>query len=127
IQWKKTEAGRAQWDSVKLKIPFKIGDVVHKVALARWSRTFSGAISSGVPILQAIKVTGETSGNAVVEAAMEDVYASVKGGGSIAAPIEQKDVFPPMVGHMVAVGEDTGQLDHMLGKIADFYEEEVDA
>jgi type IV pilus assembly protein PilC len=127
VQWKKTERGRMQWDKVKLKIPFKVGDVVHKVALARWSRTFSGAIASGVPILQAIQVTGETSGNAVVEAAMEDVYASVKGGGTIAAPIEQNDVFPPMVGHMVSVGEDTGQLEHMLGKIADFYEDEVDA
>jgi type IV pilus assembly protein PilC len=127
VQWKKTERGRMQWDKVKLKIPFKVGDVVHKVALARWSRTFSGAIASGVPILQAIQVTGETSGNAVVEAAMEDVYASVKGGGTIAAPIEQSSVFPPMVGHMVSVGEDTGQLEHMLGKIADFYEDEVDA
>jgi type IV pilus assembly protein PilC len=127
VQWKKTDRGRMQWDKVKLKIPFKVGDVVHKVALARWSRTFSGAIASGVPILQAIQVTGETSGNAVVEAAMEDVYASVKGGGTIAAPIEQNSVFPPMVGHMVSVGEDTGQLEHMLGKIADFYEDEVDA
>jgi type IV pilus assembly protein PilC len=127
VQWKKTERGRMQWDRIKLKIPFKVGDVVHKVALARWSRTFSGAIASGVPILQAIQVTGETSGNAVVEAAMEDVYASVKGGGTIAAPIEQNSVFPPMVGHMVSVGEDTGQLEHMLGKIADFYEDEVDA
>jgi type IV pilus assembly protein PilC len=127
VQWKKTDRGRMQWDRVKLKIPFKVGDVVHKVALARWSRTFSGAIASGVPILQAIQVTGETSGNAVVEAAMEDVYASVKGGGTIAAPIEQNSVFPPMVGHMVSVGEDTGQLEHMLSKIADFYEDEVDA
>ena len=127
VQWKKTDRGRMQWDRVKLRIPFKIGDVIHKVALARWSRTFSGAIASGVPILQAIKVTGETSGNVVVEEAMDDVYASVKGGGTIAAPIEQNPVFPPMVGHMVAVGEETGQLEHMLTKIADFYEAEVDA
>ena len=127
FQWKKTERGRNQWDRIKLKFPFKIGDVVHKVALARWSRTFSGAISSGVPILQAIQVTGVTTGNAVVEQAMEDVYNSVKGGGTIAAPIERNDVFPPMVAHMVAVGEETGQLEHMLSKIADFYEAEVDA
>ena len=72
---------------MKLKIPFKIGDVVQKVALARWSRTFSGSVSSGVPILQAIQITGETSGNIVVEQAMEDVYESVKRGGSIAGPI----------------------------------------
>jgi type IV pilus assembly protein PilC len=127
VQWKKTERGHMQWDKIKLRIPFKVGDVIHKVALARWSRTFSGAIASGVPILEAIKVTGETSGNTVVEAAMDDVYASVKGGGTIAAPIEQNSVFPPMVGHMVSVGEDTGQLEHMLSKIADFYEDEVDA
>lgn len=127
VHWKKTERGRTQWDKIKLRLPAKVGDVIHKVALARWSRTFSGAIASGVPILQAIKVTGETSGNAVVEQAMDDVYASVKGGGSIATPIEKNDVFPPMVAHMVAVGEETGQLEHMLGKIADFYEAEVDA
>jgi type IV pilus assembly protein PilC len=97
------------------------------VALARWSRTFSGSVSSGVPMLQAIKLTGETAGNIVVEQAMEDVYSSVKRGGSLAAPIEQNPIFPPMVGHMVAVGEETGQLEHMMSKIADFYEAEVDA
>jgi len=127
FQWKKTDGGRSQWDRVKLRLPAKIGDVIHKVALARWSRTFSGAISSGVPILQAIKVTGQTTGNAVVEQAMDNVYASVKGGGTIAAPIQAHPVFPPMVAHMVAVGEETGQLEHMLSKIADFYEDEVDA
>ena len=127
IQWKKTDRGRMQWDAIKLRIPAHIDDVIHKVSLARWSRTFSGTIASGVPILQAIQITGQTTGNAVVEAAMEDVYASVKGGGTIAGPIEQNDVFPPMVSHMVAVGEETGQLEHMLTKIADFYEAEVDA
>ena len=105
----------------------KIGDVVQKVALARWSRTFSGTIASGVPILQAIEISGQTAGNAVVEAAMDDVYDSVKGGGTIARPIEQNHVFPPMVAHMVSVGEESGQLEHMLEKIADFYEAEVDA
>jgi type IV pilus assembly protein PilC len=80
-----------------------------------------------VPILQSIKITGQTSGNAQVEQAMDDVYASVKSGGSIAAPIEKNDLFPAMVGHMVAVGEETGQLEHMMTKIADFYEDEVDA
>ena len=116
-----------QWDRVKLRIPFHIGDVVRKVALARWSRTFSGTVASGVPILQSIKITGQTSGNALVEEAMDDVYASVKSGGTIAHPIEKNDVFPAMVGHMVSVGEETGQLEHMLSKIADFYEAEVDA
>lgn len=126
-QWKKTERGRYQWDAFKLKLPAKIGDVVQKVAIARWSRTFSGTVAAGVPILQAVKISGETSGNAVVAAAMEEVYASVRRGGTIAGPLDRDPVFPTMVTHMVAVGEETGQLEHMLSKIADFYEAEVDA
>jgi len=127
FKWKKTEKGRDAWQRFTLRLPFKIGDVIQKVALARWSRTFSGSVSSGVPMLQSIKLTGETAGNVVVEQSMEEVYDSVKRGGSLAGPIEQNDIFPPMVGHMVAVGEETGQLEHMLSKIADFYEAEVDA
>jgi len=126
LRWKKTDRGRAQWDRFKLWIP-RIGDIVRKVALARWSRTFSGAVSSGVPILQAITIAGNTAGNAVIEDAMDEVYDSVKRGGSISAPIAQHDVFPPMVSHMVSVGEDSGQLEAMLDKIATFYENEVDA
>ena len=127
MRWKKTERGHVQWDHMKLKFPMHIGDIVQKVALARWSRVFSGSISSGVPILQSIKIAGETSGNAVITEAMDDVYNSVKNGGSLAAPIERHPMFPAMVSHMVAVGEDTGQLEHMLAKVADFYEVEVDA
>jgi type IV pilus assembly protein PilC len=127
FKWKKTTRGNELWDRFKLKLPAKIGDVIQKVALARWSRTFSGAVSSGVPMLQAIKLTGDTAGNVVVEHSMEDVYASVKRGGTLAGPIEENAIFPPMVGHMVAVGEETGQLEHMLSKVADFYEAEVDA
>jgi type IV pilus assembly protein PilC len=127
FKWKKTDRGHAMWDRFKLKLPFKIGDVIQKVALARWSRTFAGSVSSGVPMLQSIKLTGQTAGNIVVEQSMEDVYASVKRGGSLAAPIEQNPIFPPMVGHMIAVGEETGQLENMLSKVADFYEAEVDA
>jgi type IV pilus assembly protein PilC len=127
VKFKKTDTGHDLWDRAKLRIPFKIGDVIQKIALARWSRTFSGAVSAGVPMLQAIQLTGQTAGNIVVEKAMEDVYNSVKRGGSLAAPIEGNSVFPPMVGHMVSVGEETGQLEHMLSKIADFYEAEVDA
>jgi type IV pilus assembly protein PilC len=127
MKWKKTDWGRERFDRFKLRIPFKIGDVIQKIALARWSRTFSGSVSSGVPMLQSIKITGETSGNVVVEQAMDEIYESVKRGGSIAGPIEAHSVFPPMVGHMVAVGEETGQLENMLSKIADFYEAEVDA
>ncbi len=127
FQWKQTERGRYQWDAFKLRLPAKVGDVVQKVAIARWSRVFSGTIAAGVPILQAVKIAGETSGNAVVAEAMEDVYASVRRGGTIATPLDRSPVFPTMVTHMVAVGEETGQLEHMLSKIADFYEAEVDA
>jgi type IV pilus assembly protein PilC len=127
FRMKRTEAGKEAWDRFVLRLPAQIGDVIQKVALARWSRTFSGSVSAGVPMLQAIKLTGETAGNIVLEQAMSDVYESVKSGGSLAGPIERNPIFPPMVGHMVAVGEETGQLEHMLSKIADFYEAEVDA
>jgi type IV pilus assembly protein PilC len=127
FQWKKTDRGKEMWDRFKLRLPAKIGDVIQKVALARWSRTFAGSVSAGVPMLQSIKLTGETAGNVVIERAMEDLYAAAKRGGSLAGPIERDPIFPPMVGHMVAVGEETGQLEHMLSKIADFYETEVDA
>jgi type IV pilus assembly protein PilC len=127
FQWKKTDRGRQQWDRVKLRLPVHIGDIVQKAAVARWSRTFSGAVSSGVPLLESIKLTGQTAGNYQVEQAMEAVYASVQSGGTLAHPIEEADVFPPMVGHMVSVGEDSGQLEHMLTKVADFYETEVDS
>jgi type IV pilus assembly protein PilC len=126
LRWKKTDRGRHQWDRLKLRIP-RIGDVVQKVALARWSRTFSGMVASGVPILQAIEIAGETSGNAVITEAMDDVYDSVKRGGTIAQPIGEHEIFPPMVEHMVSVGEESGQLETMLTKIAEFYEAEVDA
>src|SRR5260221_1542464 len=127
FQWKKTDRGKEMWDRFKLRLPAQIGDVIQKVALARWSRTFAGSVSAGVPMLQSIKLTGETAGNVVIEQAMEDLYAAAKRGGSLAGPIERNPIFPPMVGHMVAVGEETGQLEHMLSKVADFYETEVDA
>jgi type IV pilus assembly protein PilC len=126
FQWKKTEKGRSQWDHVKLRLPMHIGDIVQKAAVARWSRTFSGAVASGVPLLESITLTGQTSGSAPVEEAMDEVYASVKSGGTLAHPIEEAAVFPPMVGHMVSVGEESGQLEAMLTKVADFYEAEVD-
>jgi type IV pilus assembly protein PilC len=126
FRWKKTDRGRARWDRFKLAIP-RIGDVVQKVALARWSRTFSGMLASGVPILQAIEISGETSGNTVVTEAMDDVYTSVKRGGSIGQPIGNHEIFPPMVEHMVSVGEESGNLEVMLTKVAEFYEAEVDA
>jgi type IV pilus assembly protein PilC len=126
-RWRKSTWGRPQWDAVRLKVPFKIGDVVQKVALARWSRTLSSLTSAGVPILKAIEITGQTSGNATVEKAMGNVIESVRTGGTIAAPLKDAAVFPAMVAHMVGVGEETGALDTMLTKVADFYEDEVAA
>jgi len=125
--WKTSSWGRPQWDAIRLKFPFKIGPVVQKIALARWSRTLSSLVASGVPILQAIDITGRTAGNAVVEKAMADVTASVKSGGTISAPLKEAPVFPAMVCQMVGVGEETGALDTMLAKVADFYEDEVEA
>jgi type IV pilus assembly protein PilC len=126
-KWKKSARGRAQWDALKLRIPMKIGDIVQKVALARWSRTLSALVSAGVPLLQALDITGKTAGNTVIDRAMANVSASVKQGGTIAAPLRESPVFPAMVSHMVGVGEQTGALDTMLSKIADFYEDQVNA
>jgi type IV pilus assembly protein PilC len=126
--WKKTERGRVQWDRMKLKFPVKIGDIVQKVALARFSRTFSGLIAAGVPMLEAIDITGRTSGNRIIEIAMEDVRESVKKGGSLTQPmIGVPEAFPVMVTQMIGVGEETGALETMLTKVADFYEEQVEA
>jgi len=127
LRWKRSKTGRAQWDAFKLRIPLKIGDVVQKVAIARWSRTLSSLTAAGVPIMQALEITGRTAGNAVIEQSMGNVIDSVKSGGTISAPLRDAKVFPTMVGQMVAVGEETGALDAMLSKIADFYEDEVDA
>ncbi len=126
-RWKRTKTGRAQWDTFRLRIPMQIGDIVQKIALARWSRTLSALISAGVPILQALEITGKTAGNHVVEKAMADVIANVKAGGTIAAPLKNTPVFPGMVCSMIGVGEETGALDTMLAKIADFYEDQVEA
>jgi type IV pilus assembly protein PilC len=126
-KWKRSKRGNAQWDRFKLRVPMKIGDIVQKVALARWSRTFSALLAAGVPILQAIEITGKTAGNVVLDEAMAEVLASVKSGGMIATPLKQVSVFPGMVVQMMAVGEETGSLDGMLSKVADFYEVEVAA
>jgi type IV pilus assembly protein PilC len=127
IKWKKSERGRPQWDQFRLRIPFKIGDIVQKIAIARWARTLSALTSAGVPLLEALDITGKTAGNVVVQRAMDDVIVSVKQGGTIADPLREAPVFPTMVGHMVGVGESTGELDTMLTKIAEFYEERVAA
>jgi type IV pilus assembly protein PilC len=127
-KWKNSERGRMQWDRLKLKFPMKIGGIVQKVALARFSRTFSGLIAAGVPMLEAIDITGRTSGNKVVEKAMEDVRESVKKGGSLTEPMTRvPEAFPVMVTQMIGVGEETGALETMMTKVADFYEEQVEA
>jgi type IV pilus assembly protein PilC len=127
-KWKNSERGRMQWDRLKLKFPMKIGDIVQKVALARFSRTFSGLVAAGVPMLEAIDITGKTSGNKVIEQAMFEVRESVKKGGSLTAPMmDVPEAFPVMVTQMIGVGEETGALETMMTKIADFYEEQVEA
>jgi type IV pilus assembly protein PilC len=127
FRWKKSETGRQAWDRFKLRIPMQIGTVVRKVAMARWSRTLSTLIASGVDIIKALEITAQTSGNWVVEDATATVRLRVQEGATIAQPLVDMPIFPPMVSQMVKIGEETGELEKMLGKVADFYEEEVDA
>lgn len=127
IWWKKnkhTEAVRRTLDPLELKIPV-FGMLMTKLAVARFSRNFADMIGAGVPILQALQIVGETSGNYVIEKSLKGVADSVRQGGSIAGPMAAEPVFPPMVIQMVAVGEDSGALQQMLDKIADFYDQEV--
>jgi len=126
-RFKRTEQGRQVWDRIKLKIPMKIGDVVLKVTMARFSRTLSTLVAAGVDIIKALEITGQTAGNWVVEEALAGVRAKVHQGVPIAQPLIENDVFPPMVSQMVKIGEETGELEKMLSKIADFYEDEVDS
>jgi type IV pilus assembly protein PilC len=127
LRLKRTDRGTHAWDRFKLHIPMGIGEIIRKLAIARFSRTLGTLITSGVPILQAIEITGQAAGNVVIEDAMEDVQQSVKEGQSITEPLKKVSVFPAMVTQMISVGEETGSLDAMLGKIADFYEDEVNA
>ena len=126
-RWKKSEAGRQQWDRFKLRIPMSIGVVVRKVAMARWSRTLSTLIASGVDIMRALEITAQTAGNWVVENETAILRHRVEEGASIAQPLIESEVFPPMIAQMVKIGEETGELEKMLSKVADFYEDEVDA
>jgi type IV pilus assembly protein PilC len=127
LKWKKSSWGRPQWDHFRLHVPMKIGAIVQQVAVARWSRTLSSLTSAGVPLLLALEITGKTGGNVAVEEAMDGVIASVKRGGTIAAPLAQAPIFPTMVTHMVGVGEESGALDSMLDRVAEFYEDQVEA
>ena len=124
---KRTEHGRQVWDRTKLRIPMRIGDTVRKITMARFSRTLSTLVGAGVDIITALEITGQTAGNYVVEEALSGVREQVHQGVPIAQPLVESEVFPPMVSQMVKIGEETGELEKMLGKIADFYEDEVDA
>ncbi|HUK55411.1 MAG TPA: type II secretion system F family protein [Nitrospiria bacterium] len=122
----KTQMGRKLMDQLALKMPV-IGDLIRKAAVAKFTRTLGTLISSGVPILEGLNITAKTSGNKVIEEAIMVARQSISEGKTVSDPLGRTKVFPPMVVQMIAVGETTGALDAMLGKIADFYEEEVDA
>jgi type IV pilus assembly protein PilC len=121
-----TPAGRRRWDAFKLRAPV-FGQLVHKTALARFSRSLAALVRSGVPILDALEIVSETAGNTIVADAVTQTQAAVKSGDSLHRPLEAHPVFPPMVTQMIAVGEETGALDELLEKIADFYDAEVEA
>ncbi len=121
----KTPKGRWQIDSLLLKTPI-FGSILRKVAVARFSRILSTLLSSGVPILQSLDITAKTAGNVVIEDAITKVRQGVERGENFVDPLKATNVFPHMVSQMIGVGEQTGAMDAMLGKIADFYEEEVD-
>lgn len=123
---KRDEAVRSRFEPATLKIPI-FGGLFTKVAIARFTRNFGTMLGAGVPILQALEIVGETSGNWVIERAVKDIQESVRTGQSLSAPLAQHPVFPPMVVQMVATGEDAGALETMLGKISEFYDDEVSA
>ncbi len=127
FRWKKTEKGRQQWDAFRLRVPLKIGEVVLKITMARLLRTLATLVAAGVDIIKALEIAGSTAGNWVVERALTEVRVKVQEGVPIAEPLTQDPLFPPMVSQMVKIGEETGELEKMLSKIADFYEDEVDA
>jgi type IV pilus assembly protein PilC len=125
-RWKKTPKGREAIDGFKLRVPV-FGSLFHKTALARFASTFSMLLRSGVPILQALEIVSDTVNNKVISKAIMDVQGSVREGESMARPLMKHKVFPPMVVQMIAVGEETGQVDIMLEKVASFYNQEVEA
>ena len=124
-KYRATTQGRMQIDKFLLKVPI-IGDLIRKASVAKFTRTLGTLLSSGVPLLDGLSICAKTSGNKVIEETLMNARVSISGGKTIADPLAQSQVFPKMVTHMIAVGESTGALDAMLGKIADFYEDEVD-
>ncbi len=125
IKYRQTDAGRLQTDKLALKLPI-FGDLICKVSVSRFSRTFSTLSQSGVAILETLDIVGKTCGNRVIELLVDEVKVSVREGESIAVPLSKSKVFPPMVTRMIAIGEKSGQLEKMLSKVAEFYDEQVD-
>jgi type IV pilus assembly protein PilC len=126
MRYHRTSSGRRNIDSISLKLPI-MGELIRKVAIARFTRTLSTMISSGVPILDALEITAKTAGNVIVEEVIFDARSSIAEGQTVAEPLSESSIFPGMVTQMISVGESTGALDAMLEKIADFYDDEVDA
>lgn len=126
VQWRKTQKGKKITDGIALKIPV-MGMLIQKVSVAKFTRTLGTLVSSGVPILEGLLIVARTAGNKIVEEAILNTRQSVSEGKTLAEPLNKAKVFPPMVTQMIAVGEATGALDNMLGKIADFYDDEVDS
>ena len=125
-RWLRTDGGRARWDAFKLRVPI-FGKLVHKTAMTRFARTFAVLLRSGVPILESLEITSETVNNTVVSRVVKDVQDAVRQGETIHGPLSKHPIFPPMVTQMLAVGEETGMVDVMLEKVADFYDQEVEA
>ncbi len=125
-RYAKTENGKVALDTILLKLPV-FGDIIRKVSVAKFSRTFSTLVKSGVPILSSLDIVAKTSGNKIVEKAVNNAKKAVQEGKNLADPLSKTAVFPPMVVRMIAVGEQAGELEKMLSKIADFYDEQVDA
>ncbi len=124
--WLRTETGRQSWDKWKLKLPV-FGPLVHKIAMTRFARTFAQLIRSGVPILEVMSIVGDTSGNYVIEEAIKKVSIDVEKGDNLTAALSRESIFPPMLTRMVGAGESTGKIDVMLEKMADFWDEEIEA
>jgi type IV pilus assembly protein PilC len=126
VKFKQTKRGMAIWDRAKLRMPV-FGKLVHKIAISRFARTFAALLRSGVPILETLRIVGQSAGNTVVERAVERTAASIERGDNLAVALGQHPIFPPMLVRMVSAGEQTGKVDVMLEKISDFYDEEIEA
>lgn len=126
VKFKRTRRGTALWDRTKLRLPV-FGKLIHKICISRFSRTFAALLRSGVPILETLRIVGQSSGNTVVEAAVLKTANSIEHGDNLAVALGQHSIFPPMLVRMISAGEQTGRVDVMLEKISDFYDEEIEA